>query len=293
LRLELGEDLGHRPLVVAARRGDPDLVPVVFRDPVGREDAPDPPAEPAPIRLDDVADALVRRPLVGRRSPARPVVTERRELGRDELAAGPQERGDLGRGERLEAVRRRDLGRVEAHHAPGVGCGGSLAPVAAAGAAAGAGARASAAAVFGTTSASAARPGWATSPSWCGGRTGRDRPPSASQHAAWWPAPTSNSGGSSTRQRSKAYGQRGWKRQPLGTCAASGVSPTRIVRFARVPAVGGSGDGETDTRACVYGLCGARMTRSAGPISMILPRYMTAIRSAITQASDRSWVMNR
>ena len=37
-----------------------------------------------------------------------------------------------------------------------------------------------------------------------GGRTGSDRPPSASQQAAWWPAPTSNSGGSSTRQRSKA-----------------------------------------------------------------------------------------
>ena len=35
------------------------------------------------------------------------------------------------------------------------------------------------------------------------------------------------------------------------------------------------------------------MTASAGPISMIRPRYMTAIRSAITQASDRSWVMNR
>ena len=36
-----------------------------------------------------------------------------------------------------------------------------------------------------------------------------------------------------------------------------------------------------------------RMTRSAGPISMILPRYITAIRSAMTHASDRSWVMNR
>ena len=94
-------------------------------------------------------------------------------------------------------------------------------------------------------------------------------------------------------QRSNATGQRGWNRQPVGTWAASGVSPSRMVRFARVPASGGSGDGETDTSAFVYGLRGERMTASAGPISMILPRYMTAIRSAMTQASDRSWVMNR
>ena len=79
----------------------------------------------------------------------------------------------------------------------------------------------------------------------------------------------------------------------LGTCAASGVSPSRIVRRARVPASGGSGDGETETSAWVYGLRGERMTVSAGPISMILPRYITAIRSAMTHASDRSWVMNR
>ena len=78
-----------------------------------------------------------------------------------------------------------------------------------------------------------------------------------------------------------------------GTWAASGVSPTRIVRRARSPGVGGSGVGETDTSARVYGFCGVRMTCSAAPISMILPRYITAIRSAMTQASDRSWVMNR
>ena len=82
-------------------------------------------------------------------------------------------------------------------------------------------------------------------------------------------------------------------RQPAGMCAASGVSPTRIVRRARSPGVGGSGVGETETSARVYGFCGLRMTRSAGPISMILPRYITAIRSAMTHASDRSWVMNR
>ena len=74
--------------------------------------------------------------------------------------------------------------------------------------------------------------------------TGRSSgPASASQHAAWWPSPTSNSGGSSTAHRSNASGQRGWNRQPVGTWAASGVSPTRIVRAARLPASGGSGDG--------------------------------------------------
>ena len=94
-------------------------------------------------------------------------------------------------------------------------------------------------------------------------------------------------------QRSNASGHRGWNRQPVGMCAASGVSPTRIVREARSPAAGGSGDGLTETSAWVYGLRGVRMTCSAGPISMILPRYMTATRSAMTHAIDRSWVMNR
>ena len=106
------------------------------------------------------------------------------------------------------------------------------------------------------------------------------------------PSPTSMSGGSSTHF-SKASGQRVRNRQPDGIAAASGVSPTRIVRFARSPGAGGSGDGATDTSAAVYGWRGAEITRSAGPISMILPRYMTATRSAITHASDRSWVMNR
>ncbi len=73
-----------------------------------------------------------------------------------------------------------------------------------------------------------------------GSARGKARPPSAmagsaSQHAAAWPPPTSNSGGSSTRQRSNATGQRGWNRQPLGTCAASGVSPSRIVAFGTRP----------------------------------------------------------
>ncbi len=82
------------------------------------------------------------------------------------------------------------------------------------------------------------------------GMTGSDRPPSASQHAADWPPPTSNNGGSSVVQRSNASGQRGWKRQPVGIRAASGVSPTRIVRRGP-PTDGGTGVGETETSAAV------------------------------------------
>jgi hypothetical protein len=66
------------------------------------------------------------------------------------------------------------------------------------------------------------------------------------------------------------------------------------LRAARVEAAAGRDvDGETETSASVYGLRGSRMTSSALPSSMIRPRYITAIRSAITQASERSWVMKR
>ena len=73
---------------------------------------------------------------------------------------------------------------------------------------------------------------------------------SASQHAAAWPSPIWMSGGSSTHF-SKASGQRVRKRQPVGIAEASGVSPTRIVRLARSPGAGGSGEGATETRAAV------------------------------------------
>ena len=66
----------------------------------------------------------------------------------------------------------------------------------------------------------------------------------------------------------------------------------RPLQLAR-PRRAGRATGDTETSACVYGLRGRRITCSAGPISMILPRYITAIRSARTQATDRSWVMNR
>src|SRR5438552_5601662 len=45
------------------------------------------------------------------------------------------------------------------------------------------------------------------------------------QHATSRSVATSTSGGASTRQRSNATGQRGWKRQPTGGRAGSGTSP--------------------------------------------------------------------
>ena len=48
--------------------------------------------------------------------------------------------------------------------------------------------------------------------------------------------------------------------------------------------------GSTDSSAAVYGCRGAASTSSVGPLSTIRPRYMTASRSAMFQASPRSWV---
>ena len=44
------------------------------------------------------------------------------------------------------------------------------------------------------------------------------------------------------------------------------------------------------SRPCVYGCIGARSTSATGPSSTIRPAYMTAIRSAISDATPRSWV---
>ena len=79
-------------------------------------------------------------------------------------------------------------------------------------------------------------------------------------------------------------GQRGWNRQPAGMRLGSGVSPVRICCSTR------SISGTTDSSALVYGCCGSASTSSAVPISTIRPRYITAIRSAMFQASPRSWV---
>src|SRR5438128_9456344 len=53
------------------------------------------------------------------------------------------------------------------------------------------------------------------------------RPSTWSQHATVRPWATRVIAGSSAEQRSNAYGQRGWKRQPDGGRAGSGTSPGR------------------------------------------------------------------
>ena len=56
----------------------------------------------------------------------------------------------------------------------------------------------------------------------------------SSRHAASCARPPAGkSGGSSWSHGSKRFGQRGWKRQPVGTSAASGSSPPSGVRAAR------------------------------------------------------------
>ena len=55
----------------------------------------------------------------------------------------------------------------------------------------------------------------------------------------------------------------------------------------------GSGSGMADTSASVYGCMGAWNRSSTGPISTILPPYMTATRSQKYSTTLRSWAMNR
>src|SRR5690606_19845124 len=66
--------------------------------------------------------------------------------------------------------------------------------------------------------------------------------PSYSQQAAHWPSARSKRGGSSVRQRSMAWGQRGWKRQPVGGAMREGGSPVPVSsRSASAATRSGSG----------------------------------------------------
>ena len=113
--------------------------------------------------------------------------------------------------------------------------------------------------------------------------------------AARWAAPWSTSSTSTAVQRSltpssrgldrtATSGQRGWKRHPAGSRLGSGISPVRIC---------------CSTRCCLghhrQQRLGVRMLRSVEhllgvPSSTTLPRYITAIRSAMFHAIPRSWV---
>src|SRR5262249_51194351 len=96
-------------------------------------------------------------------------------------------------------------------------------------------------------------------------------------HAARCPLGYAVSCGSTTRQRSVARGQRGWKRQPDGGLIGFGGSPR--TGAARVPRRARSGIGIASSSAAVYGWIGRRYSSSPGDNSTIFPRYMTAIRS--------------
>ena len=82
-------------------------------------------------------------------------------------------------------------------------------------------------------------------------------------------------------------GQRGLNRQPLGIRVGSGVSPLQDNGFQPLDL---GHDGQQRPRV---GCCGSSSTSSVGPISTTRPRYITASRSAMFQASPRSWVTTR
>src|SRR5262249_6613030 len=60
-----------------------------------------------------------------------------------------------------------------------------------------------------------------------------------SQQRAVWRGPSTVSGGLSSRQRSTAFGQRGWKAQPVGGAARSGGWPSMAVSRSRLSLIRG------------------------------------------------------
>ncbi len=79
--------------------------------------------------------------------------------------------------------------------------------------------------------------------------TGSDRRPSLS------------SGGSSTEQTSRAFGQRGWKRHPCGGSIGDGTSPRSRIR-CRAPSSRRRCSGIAESRAFVYGCRGRSKSSS-------------------------------
>src|SRR5207237_3720367 len=82
-----------------------------------------------------------------------------------------------------------------------------------------------------------------------------------SQQAAERPSARATSGGSSSGQRSKAYGQRGWKRQPLGGRPGSGTSPGNASGRKPLP----SGCGTAPIRASLSGWSGNSQSGRVAP----------------------------
>src|SRR6202042_520693 len=113
-------------------------------------------------------------------------------------------------------------------------------------------------------------------------------PSCSQQEAERVPASSSNSGGASWRQRSKAKRQRGWKVHPVGALRRSGGEPGMPSITRRGPC----SEGNELSRPREYGCRGARKIAFARPCSTSRPAYMTAIESAISASSERSCEMN-
>ena len=87
------------------------------------------------------------------------------------------------------------------------------------------------------------------------------------------PAPArASSTGVSTRQRSFAYGQRGWNAQPGGGSSGLGTSPATAVRG--LPVIARSGTASSSMR--VYGCCGAANSSRVGASSTMRPEVHDA-----------------
>ena len=95
----------------------------------------------------------------------------------------------------------------------------------------------------------------------------------------------SNRTGSSRGHLLKAFGQRGWKRQPEGMLIADGTSPLSSIVFRFRS---GSGTGIAESKAWVYGCKGFEKISLFSPSSIIFPRYMMAILSDMYLATARS-----
>src|SRR5262245_27415445 len=98
-----------------------------------------------------------------------------------------------------------------------------------------------------------------------------------------WQATWSMTCGRSRRQRSLAYGQRGWKAHPGGGASGLGTSPATGVRG--LPLIARSGTASSSIR--VYGWLGREKSCADGASSTTLPRYITPTRSAMWDTTAR------
>src|SRR6266852_1439004 len=128
------------------------------------------------------------------------------------------------------------------------------------------------------------------------GRGIRRRGSVRSQQRTVWapgsPVPASSSGGSSSRQRSQAYPQRGWNRHPPGHALAAGTCPGMLWSRPRARAGGASSRGTEARSPSVYGWSGRANSSVVLACSTTCPAYSTTTRSARPATSPRSWVMS-